>query len=142
MMGTTAAMVQFGKDAVYVLNVGDSRIYKVSKKKMNMISQDHVAYGYPGKAPLTKFLGLDSRDENLKPYIAMGKYKAGDTYLICTDGITDMLGEDEILSILNSEKDAKQTARDLVDKALESGGIDNLTAVVLQVQRKTPQIRK
>lgn len=133
MMGTTAAMVQFGKNAVYVLNVGDSRIYKVSRKKMNMISQDHVAYGYRGKAPLTKFLGLDSKDEKLKPYIAMGKYKAGDTYLICTDGITDMLSEDEILSILNSENDAKQTARDLVNKALEVGGIDNATAIVLQV---------
>ena len=133
MMGTTAAMIQFSRDDVYVLNAGDSRIYKLSSHEFRQISQDHTVPSYRGKA-ITKFIGLPEGNA-LSPYIAMGKYKAGDIFLLCTDGVTDMLTDDRIEAILSEKKPVTQLCRSLVDAALERGGVDNTTAIVLKITK-------
>lgn len=134
LMGTTAAMIQFSKEDVYVLNAGDSRIYKLSKHELSRISEDHIAPGYGGKA-IVKFLGMPEGN-TLKPYIAMGKYKAGDGFLLCSDGVTDMLTDDEICRIIDdSKRPLSELARDLVDAALGKGGIDNTTALLVRIKK-------
>ena len=133
LMGTTAAMLQLSGDEIYILNAGDSRIYKLSGHKLRQISVDHTAPVYGGKA-LTKFIGLP-QGHSLSPYIASGKCKAGDLYLLCSDGVTDMLSDDEISAILDSRKTAAQLCREIVDAALTKGGVDNTTAIVLRINK-------
>lgn len=131
MMGTTAAMLQLAGDDVYVLNAGDSRIYKLSSHELRQITQDHIVPAYGGKA-ITKFIGMPEGNP-LSPYIAMGKYKPGDIFLLCTDGVTDMLSDSEILGILDERRPVTELCRALVDAALDKGGVDNTTAIVLKI---------
>lgn len=133
LMGTTGCMIQFGDDAVYVLNVGDSRIYKYSKGEFKQISVDHVARGFSSKAPLIKFFGLPVDKKPLGPYIAMGSYEEGDMYVLCTDGITDMISDEEIRKELDNAENVSVCAKRLVQTALANGGIDNATVIVCKV---------
>lgn len=133
LMGTTAAMLQLSGDDIYVLNAGDSRIYKLSGHKLRQISTDHTAPVYGGKA-LTKFLGLP-QGHSLSPYIASGKCRAGDLYLLCSDGVTDMLSDDELAAILDRRLPVTQLCREIVDAALDKGGVDNTTAIVLKINK-------
>lgn len=132
LMGTTAAMLQISGEDIYILNVGDSRIYKLSRHELRQISEEHTVFSGRGKA-ITKFLGLPV-GHSLHPYIAMGKYKPGDVFLLCSDGVTDMLTDDEIRDIIDSKKELKTLARELADSALEKGGIDNTTAILLRLR--------
>ena len=131
MMGTTAAMLQLSRDDVYVLNAGDSRVYKLSSHELKRITKDHVAPAYGGKA-ITKFIGMPDGNP-LSPYIAMGKFRTGDIYLLCSDGVTDMLSDSEILNILDDRRPVTELCRRLVDAALDRGGVDNTTAIVLKI---------
>ena len=130
LMGTTAAMLQVSGEDIYILNAGDSRIYKLSRHELRQISEEHIAVTGSGKA-ITKFIGLPE-GHSLNPYIAMGKYKAGDIFLLCSDGVTDMLSDDEILDIIDDKRELSESARALVDAALSRGGIDNTTAILLR----------
>ena len=132
LMGTTAAMLQISGEDVYILNAGDSRIYKLSRHELRQISEEHTVFSGGGKA-ITKFLGLPV-GHSLHPYIAMGKYKPGDVFLLCSDGVTDMLTDDEIRDIIDSKKELKTLTRELADAALEKGGIDNTTAILLRLR--------
>lgn len=133
LMGTTAAMVQFCGTDIYVLNAGDSRVYRLLKHELKQISVDHIAIAYGGKA-ITKFLGLPT-DDKLHPYIAAGEYKAGDVYLLCTDGVTDMLTDDEILALIDNKHPLGESCRALIGAAMANGGVDNATAILLRVTR-------
>lgn len=132
LMGTTAAMLQVAGEDVYILNAGDSRIYKLSSHELRQISEEHIAVGHGGKA-ITKFLGLPQGYE-LSPYVAKGKYKAGDMFLLCSDGVTDMLSDEEIKRIIDDKMALDVLARALVDAALEKGGVDNTTALLLRMK--------
>lgn len=132
LMGTTAAMVQFSGEDVYVLNAGDSRVYRLANHELRQITQDHTAYMRGGKA-ITKFLGIPG-DDKLRPYIAEGQCKAGDVFLICSDGVTDMLSDNEIGEILDNKQPLDRTCRTLVDAALKKGGVDNTTAILLRIR--------
>jgi protein phosphatase len=132
LMGATAAMLQISKDDVYILNAGDSRIYKLSAHELRRISKDHISPAHGGKA-ITRFLGMPE-GYSLNPYIARGKYKAGDLFLLCSDGVTDMLDDGEIAAILDEKAPAEALCRSLVDAALRNGGVDNTTAIVLKIK--------
>ena len=132
LMGTTAAMLQVSGEDVFILNVGDSRIYKLSSHELRQISEEHIAVVRGGKA-ITKFLGMP-QDYELKPYIAKGKYKAGEMFLLCSDGVTDMLSDEEITRIIDDKMELDVLARALVDAALDKGGVDNTTALLLRMK--------
>ena len=133
LMGTTAAMLQAADNEVFILNAGDSRIYKLSRHELRQISQEHIAMSRGGKA-ITQFLGMPEGYAPA-PYVARGGYKAGDMFLLCSDGVTDMLTDDEICRIIDDKMDVDVLARALVDAALEKGGVDNTTALLLRYTR-------
>lgn len=132
LMGTTAAMIQFYKDEIYVLNAGDSKILKLSKNTLNQISVDHVATTYSGKAPLTKFLGTPD-PKGLMPYIARGEYKVGDMFVLCTDGVSDMIDNDTLKALLMSKKPLETIASDITELSKENGGVDNATVILCKI---------
>lgn len=136
-MGTTAALLAFAEDAVYSCNLGDSRIYKSDREKIYQISQDHVlGRSLFGKAPLTQYLGMEEENLQLEPSISRQEIKIGDRFLLCSDGITDMLSDGEIADILSRDIPVAKTVEILVDRALKKGGRDNITVVLCEIMEQ------
>ena len=136
-MGTTAALLAFAEGAVYSCNLGDSRIYKSDREKFYQISQDHVlGRSLFGKAPLTQYLGMEEENLQLEPSISRQEIKIGDRFLLCSDGITDMLSDGEIADILSRDIPVAKTVEILVDRALKKGGRDNITVVLCEIMEQ------
>lgn len=136
-MGTTAALLAFAEDAVYSCNLGDSRIYKSDREKFYQISQDHVlGRSLFGKAPLTQYLGMEEENLQLEPSISRQEIKIGDRFLLCSDGITDMLSDGEIADILSRDIPVAKTVEILVNRALKKGGRDNITVVLCEIMEQ------
>lgn len=136
-MGTTAALLAFAEDAVYSCNLGDSRIYKSDREKFYQISQDHVlGRSLFGKAPLTQYLGMEEENLQMEPSISRQEIKIGDRFLLCSDGITDMLSDGEIADILSRDIPVAKTVEILVDRALKKGGRDNITVVLCEIMEQ------
>ena len=137
-MGSTMVMFCFARDRVYLCNLGDSRAFWLHKRKLTQISHDHVDI-LPGdvarhrKPHLNQHLGIDPEELLIEPYIAKGDLVRGDQYLLCSDGITDMLTEQEICRIMTESRTAEGCVQALVDAALEKGGKDNITAIVCRI---------
>lgn len=134
-MGTTAAILLFDKKKIYLCNIGDSKIFRLSHGKMRQISYDHVGVAmYGSKPPLMQNLGIRETEMVIEPFVDCRAYREGDIYLICSDGLTDMVDTEEMrTTLLNSEKDSAAAA--LLEKALENGGKDNITIILLYVGR-------
>lgn len=135
-MGSTMVSLYFSGRFVYVCNIGDSRAYRLRDGEFLQISVDHVEKR-PGKenkkAPLTQYLGFGSEEIQIEPYIAKGELKKGDMYLLCSDGLTDMLPNFEISDIMLNSEEAESCVQDLIQSALEHGGRDNITAIVCRL---------
>jgi protein phosphatase len=162
--GTTVAALVFGEKEVFLCNVGDSRIYQYRRKKLAQISHDHVEpspdkhrpsehaehaeHASPSehaerspakhrkKSPLTQHLGIVETEFLLEPYIAKGDCRIGDKYLICSDGLTDMVAEKEIATAFSTHHDLGVCAGELLRQALGNGGVDNITLILCEVCRK------
>ena len=136
-MGTTAAVLLFGEEAVYGCNLGDSRIYQVSDGHFRQISTDHTWGGSLfGKAPLTQYVGIPADSMELEPSIIRETAGTGTRYLICSDGITDMLSDGEIADILAREIPVNETVEILLDRALKKGGRDNATLILCEIREQ------
>lgn len=134
LMGSTAAMMQFGRKEIFILNSGDSRIYKCTQGELTQLSKDQVAKGYKGKAPLTNFLGVPPEKRDFVPYIARGDYRNGDIFVMCTDGVTDMIGEENLTRLINEKTDLKSIAKNIIELAKECGGVDNATVIICRIR--------
>lgn len=135
-MGSTMVSLYFSGRHVYVCNIGDSRAYRLRNGEFLQISVDHVEKR-PGKdnkkAPLTQHLGFGSEEIQIEPYIAKGDIEKGDMYLLCSDGLTDMLTNFEISDIMLNCKDAEGCVQSLIQSALEHGGRDNITVIICRL---------
>ncbi len=133
-MGSTAAVIRFSANDICCGNLGDSRIYRINER-ITQISEDHTVKNYfRKKAPLTQYLGFMSDEIVLEPHIAHEDYTPGNAYLICSDGITDMLTDDVIFSIVSTAPSVKEAVSELVSAALKNGGIDNITAILCKIK--------
>lgn len=140
-MGTTLEVVLIYKNKVYIGHIGDSRIYRVRKNKMKKITTDHSyvekliqdgditreeAYNHPKKNLLIKALGTD---EEACPDMIYTVLNKNDVIVICSDGLTNMLREEEILEVV---KEPNENCADvLVEEANLAGGLDNITVIVI-----------
>jgi protein phosphatase len=141
-MGTTVVAALITKKAIYIAHAGDSRAYLAADGKLRQITKDHSvvqelvdsgeitreqAMDHPQKNLITRALGVE---EIVKVDFTVEDIKGDETLLICTDGLTNEVTEDEILRVL-SEKPFEEVADTLVDMANENGGNDNITAVAI-----------
>jgi len=131
-MGTTAAMVMFKETSSIICNLGDSRVYRFNGNSLTQLSKDHVAidYSYGGKPLLTQNLGIPKEEFVIEPYIAEGALQSGDIFLICSDGLTNMVSEADIQSILAQSGTTLDGAKKLLSAALHNGGKDNITIIL------------
>lgn len=136
-MGTTAAMLVFAEKEVVLCNIGDSKIFRLCDGSLEQISKDHVAVSAFGvKPPLSQNLGIPPNELVIDPYLARGAYNDGDVYLICSDGLTDMVSVAEITEMLIS-KPIEEAITLLLDKALANGGKDNTTIILCKIERQS-----
>ncbi len=138
-MGSTAAVLRFEADGVVACNLGDSRIYRIADGAAAQLSLDHAAktVGMPYKPPLVQYLGLPTDEVALQPYIVRQPYTGGEYYLLCSDGVTDMLSDAEIALTVSAADDVRDGVMELVSQALKKGGYDNITAILCKVNRRS-----
>ncbi len=132
-MGSTAAMVEIDGKVQYC-NIGDSKIYKISDSGIEQLSVDHIAVigKYNRRRVLTQHLGIPEKEILIEPYSGETAYGDNDIFIICSDGLTDMVDESEILGIsLNS--DIENLAERLFDEAMRLGGRDNISIIAFRI---------
>ena len=144
-MGTTidACIIKDGK--LHVAHVGDSRVYIISKDEMRRITKDHSIVGmmleegsiteeearvHPQRNYITRAVGSAI---NVEVDIVTEDVHGGEWVLMCTDGLTNMIPKREMHSIITGAKNVNDGACELVRKAKENGGDDNITVILLQV---------
>ena len=145
-MGTTYVMLLIEDNTAYIYNIGDSRAYLLRDRKLTQLSHDHTqirqllkmniltpeeAKTHPERNRLTQHLGIFPEEMIIEPYVvAPIAIMSGDTFLLCSDGLTDMLTDNEIEGIMNKLTDPKEMTEKLAEESLLQGGKDNVTVLV------------
>ena len=136
-MGTTAALLAFTGSGIALCNIGDSKIFRFCDSVLEQISKDHITVAAFGvKPPLSQNLGIPPTELIIDPYLAQGAYNDEDVYLICSDGLTDMVTTEEITKVLLS-KSIEKACTELLEKALSNGGRDNITIILCKIVRES-----
>lgn len=162
-MGATCACIWVIGDRLYTATVGDSRIYLLREGRIQQLSTDHtwiqeaierniitpeMAHGHPNVHVIRRYLGssdLPEVDFRLRLYADQSnavaesnqgmQIRPGDTFLLCSDGLTDLVWNDEIAEIIRGKRTLEAAAQKLVDMANERGGHDNTTVILVSVPR-------
>ncbi len=149
-MGTTCVAVLIRGGVAAIGNVGDSRIYLLRGGALRQITSDHsLVQEHVLAGDLTAAEARSSRYRNVitraigitddvSPDVDLLALRSGDTLLLCSDGLTNMVGDQEIAAVLSGVADPKQAAESLVAVANANGGVDNITAVVVRYGDFTP----
>ncbi len=139
-MGTTAALLGQYQGHFYLCNVGDSRIYMQKDRKLTQLSEDHSAVSpITGARLLTQHLGIDPLEFLIEPAITEQTDPAECQILLCSDGLTDMVNDARILSILLCTGSAKDIVQALLDEALFNGGKDNITIILCRISGRSSE---
>ena len=147
-MGTTAVLATVNNDTLTVANVGDSRLYIISAEKtITQITRDHSlveemvrmggidrvsARNHPDKNIITRAIGATG---NVNIDFFEISLKEGDVILMCSDGLSNMLEDKDILEIVTTNDDLQTTANALVSAANENGGSDNISVVLIRYEQ-------
>ncbi len=135
-VGTTAAVMVFSAEEILIGCIGDSKIFLAERRGLRQLSTDD-SFSMPlgGRKPLlTQCLGIPPEEMMIQPHIGSLPYRAAQRFLICSDGLTDMVPTSEIHRILRRNP-IEQTAEKLIERALMYGGDDNITVIVCEVCR-------
>lgn len=145
-MGTTLCTLLFHEKSLIYGHVGDSRIYRFRDRVLDQLTLDHsltnqmIEMGkvskekskhLPYKNILTRAIGTQGE---IEAEIHVAPVMANDIYLMCSDGLTDRVTDQEITDILKNTKDIKEGAAVLIDRAKEQGGQDNVTVILVKTQ--------
>lgn len=142
-MGTTMVACVIEDDKLLAANVGDSRLY-VMNKEIEQITRDHSlveemvqmggidrasARSHPDKNLITRAIGVQ---ETIEIDFFQVELKEGDIILMCSDGLTNMLEDEDIRMILAGQRDIVEKAEELVKAANENGGMDNIAVILIK----------
>jgi len=147
-IGSTFAGLCIDKNIATITNIGDSRIYLLRETNLLQVSLDHtairrmvemgiiseeVARNHPDRNKLTQHLGIFPSEMIIEPYSTQINLKQNDIFLLCSDGLTDMLSNEEIQHILMTDESLEQKANSLFMESLNNGGKDNITILLVYV---------
>ena len=151
-MGTTMVLVTIVGHYAYVANVGDSRLYLIDENKISQITKDHSlveemvrmgeisrddARNHPDKNIITRALGagrdvdVDFFDVRLTP---------GDILLLCSDGLSNMVPDEDIRQVILTSETLEEAGRRLVSMANDNGGRDNIAVVLVEPETKEVEV--
>jgi serine/threonine protein phosphatase PrpC len=144
-MGTTIVSTLICGDKVYVGHVGDSRCYRVRGTDIMQLTRDHSLLedykeakpdmseeeerNFPHKNVITRALGMR---ETVQVDIRGYQIESGDVYVLCSDGLSGMITDPQIATIVSGAKSLERAVAELVDQANRQGGTDNITTLLLQ----------
>ena len=147
-MGSTCVLLLVRKGKVYIGHVGDSRIYLIRSSRIKQLTKDHSyvqmlvdtgqiskeqAEHHPRKNEITNALGLP----DMQPATVFEDVinpEAGDCFLLCSDGLSGMVSDDSIMKIVSRQREMRASERVnmLIEKARQNGGLDNITAQIVE----------
>ncbi|MFC6452111.1 Stp1/IreP family PP2C-type Ser/Thr phosphatase [Paenibacillus vulneris] len=143
-MGTTVVTVLADTQSVVIGHIGDSRAYRISGGAIEQLTEDHSlvnelvkngqitreeATHHPRRNVLTRALGTES---TIEVDIQDFKWQTGDVLLICSDGLSSLVSSEQLLRLVNGEEEIlEDKAQKLINEALEAGGDDNITVVLV-----------
>ena len=147
-MGTTVVGAMFSpkKKRMYIGHVGDSRCYRVRSGNIQQLTRDHslindYLLAMPDltdeqkqelpKNVITRALGMQ---DNVVVDLQHDDPKIGDVYVLCSDGLSGMVSDEDIQEIVNATNDIRDACRKLIQRANERGGEDNITAVLIKIE--------
>ncbi len=145
-MGATMVSLLITEDRSTIGSVGDSRVYRFRRDEMELLTNDHSwvneqmqegmlteqqARIHPFRNVVTRALGSD---KNLQVDVRSDSIEEGDCYLLCSDGLTGMLDDDQIAGLLAgvAERGAEAVGRDLVEASNRNGGKDNISVILVR----------
>lgn len=150
-MGTTLAVTVFHGRRVTLAHVGDSRIYRLRFNRLQLLTRDDSllrdqvelgliaaadAGGSHNRNLVTRAVGIEAQ---VKPHLREGEILAGDLYLLCSDGLNDLVEDDDIELIMNSLKvNLPLAVHHLVQAAKDNGGHDNVSAILVRLREAAP----
>ncbi|MCI5503437.1 MAG: Stp1/IreP family PP2C-type Ser/Thr phosphatase [Anaerobutyricum sp.] len=142
-MGTTFVVATVVDKVVYVMNVGDSRLYYYDGK-LKQVTMDHSlveelvragelnrleSRNHPQKNIITKAVGVS---ETIQPDFFMLDIEEGEKILLCSDGLTNMVDDEKLEEIMSEPEELNQMAQECINEALFYGGLDNIAVVIAQ----------
>jgi serine/threonine protein phosphatase PrpC len=142
-MGATVALAWLHETVAHLAHVGDSRIYLFREAQLKQLTEDHSvialllgsgeitpeeAQTHPARGRLSRYIGMEGE---VSPDVQTVHLQEGDRLLLCSDGLTNMIPDTQIVQILHANAEAGAACRDLVRAANAAGGTDNITALVI-----------
>ena len=153
-MGTTLVMALFHNDKAIIAHVGDSRAYRLRQGEVDLITRDHSllqeqidaglidpewARFAPNRNLVTRAVGVNY---GVEVEIQEQQTEAGDVYLLCSDGLSDMLSTQEISEILaRPDSDLEATCGALIQRANDNGGRDNISVILIKVESRNAETK-
>jgi len=143
-MGTTLCCLHWTEDFIVYAHIGDSRIYRLRKKKLELLTQDHSLFAkwqasgklseecqtsFPYKNVITRTLGTA---HFAKPEVAVAPHEMEDLYFLSSDGLHDVLTLQEMERIINTSDDLEFSCKNLIELAKFKGSCDNITLLMIQ----------
>ncbi len=143
-MGTTLTVAMPNGDKLYIGHVGDSRLYLLRDGKLSQLTNDHSlvaqmvqsghlkpeeAEVHPQRSIITRAIGSEI---DVEVDLSIEDILPGDRFLLCTDGLSAMLSDNEIAEVLRDKEDLDEAARELISWANDRGGKDNITVVLFE----------
>lgn len=145
-MGTTMVSLLAVDDGVLIGHVGDSRVYRLREGKLTQLTEDHSLLNdyikmkrlspeeianFPHKNVIVRALGMK---ESVKVDCFLDKPEVGDVYILCTDGLSGPVTDEEIREIMTATRhDLNSTSKTLIERANKNGGPDNITVICTRV---------
>lgn len=145
-MGTTLCCLLFHSKGLVYAHVGDSRIYRFRKGKLHQLTKDHSllcelveqgqfteesSIGQSYKNIITKAIGTEP---HVEPATHLCDVEDGDMFMMCSDGLSDMLSTKEMQDVFRQGMSVEETAKELIATAKARGGYDNITVVITKVE--------
>jgi len=144
-MGTTLTILLLYRGQALLAHVGDSRLYRWRDRQLEQLSDDHSLVGdqlrqgliTPEEAQASSMRNVLLQAVGVTPQLEICQQAepvaAGDWYLLCSDGLSNMLSPQQLVDTLDESAHPEQACQELIDRALAAGGNDNITAVLVRV---------
>jgi protein phosphatase len=145
-MGTTLVATLFSEEAIIIAHVGDSRLYRLRDGVFEQLTEDHSLLNdyikmkhlspeeiaaFPHKNVIVRALGMKA---TVQVDVLVEEPRLGDVYLLCSDGLSGMVGDAEVADIVANEPDLDRLCDRLIGMANANGGLDNVTVVSIRVE--------
>lgn len=145
-IGSTASMIYVKDDRAYICNVGDSPVFCLRNRQLEPVYEEHTGrklmeqiqgskVSFKKKYPLTQYIGIFPDQMLLEPYCVERQIEEHDIFLLCSDGLTDMVDKKRVTEILNEKIPFEKRMESLLFEALQNGGKDNITAIGLKIEK-------